>query len=209
MFLWQVRNVICQDCGFVFVSPCPTETCLKEYYEDSYEYFCGQELDYSIETRIQLIKKYNMKKKNTSYIEIGSNESSRFITELSKYVGEITTVELNTSCSKSFSSMQYLSKGKADIVTAYFVLEHVSNPKKFLTSCADCLHENGILILEVPNLYLYPLDPSGLLWWEHTNHFSPRSLSCIAALEGFDLLELSQEHCSRPFGFVAIFQKKK
>lgn len=202
---WDVRNVVCRNCGFAFVSPCPEEGFLEEYYEDSYEYYRGQKPDYSIKNRCGLISKYAPRK--ASYVEIGSNESTRFVTQLSKIVGRITTIEPNSSCKSTYNSIHSIRGKDADIVTAYFVLEHISNPKEFLGLCAECLKENGILILEVPNLYLYPADPAGLSWWEHTNHFSPHTLSSLAGSQGFRLIEVSQRYCSRPFGFAAVFAR--
>ena len=38
-------------------------------------------------------------------------------------------------------------------------------------------------------------------------HFSKNTLACIAAKQGFELLDSSTEWCSRPFGFVSIFRK--
>ena len=43
---------------------------------------------------------------------------------------------------------------------------------------------------------------------EHTNHFSPLSLASLARIEGFNLRRVSYHLCSRPFGFVGVFDRK-
>ncbi|HEY7772087.1 MAG TPA: hypothetical protein VIC26_02820, partial [Marinagarivorans sp.] len=61
--------------------------------------------------------------------------------------------------------------------------------------------------IEVPNLYLYPKDPAGLMLYEHVNHFSPTSLMALAGKCGLQPTDISLLKCSRAFGFVAVFQK--
>ena len=36
---WEVKNVVCKKCGFVFVSPVPDEKTLSEFYENQYDKF--------------------------------------------------------------------------------------------------------------------------------------------------------------------------
>lgn len=50
---WQfsVNNVICKDCGFVFVSPAPNASELERYYSDSLVAYSDQALDYDVDKR--------------------------------------------------------------------------------------------------------------------------------------------------------------
>lgn len=203
---WNVRNVVCRKCGFTFVSPVPLQKCLEEHYGDSFELSIGLKPDFSVEKRILLIKKYCNSRK-TAYLEIGSNHCPEFETELKKYVATISTMEINQSCQSSFKNTDEIPEKSADIVTAYFVLEHIPSPLRMLASCARVLKKNGFLIVEVPNLYIYPDDPAGLLLCEHVNHFSPTTLTAAAKLSGLELVEFSGSSCSRSFGFVAVYKK--
>lgn len=203
---WHVHNVICRNCGFAFVSPCPTQESLNSHYADSYELSINQGPDYSVPNRIKVISRYCRPDKSSSYLEIGSNKCPEFISSLSKIVGSIDTMEINESCVSSYRSLNDIKK-TADIVAAYFVLEHVPDPKSFLISCGKLLGNKSVLILEVPNLYIYSKDPAGLLLCEHTNHFSPLTLSKIAMMSGLEMVEVGIKDCSRPFGFVAVFKK--
>ena len=207
-YSWKVRNVICPNCGFTFVSPCPTEESLVEYYGDSFEYWKGQPLDYSIDSRLELLRKMVPTKPNLSFVEVGGNASGRFFSAISPLFAKYTNVEVNRSCDAAVSSLGSLPQNFADVLAAYFVLEHVPHPAEFLESCSNVLHDDGLLIVEVPNLYIYPLNPAGMVWWEHINHFSPLSLTSLAASKGLFLREFSYRLCSRPFGFVAVFSKK-
>ncbi len=206
-FLWKVTNVACRNCGFAFVSPSPTIDSLKEYYEDSFSLFSSKTVDYSIENRINIIKKYRAETRAKSYLEIGSNNCPEFISKVSTLFDRVETIEINNTCNSNYQSLNEVPHESIDIVTAYFVLEHIPKPKEFLLSIATILKSNGRLIIEVPNLYIYPKYPEGIFLYEHVNHFSPVSLSHLAKICGFNLVDISQINCSRPFGFVAIFKK--
>lgn len=215
-FLWNVRNVVCRNCGFAFVSPSPTEDALEEYYKDSFSIYSQQTVDFSIENRLHIITKclneIDMPRTCSpsgakTFIEIGSNNCPEFISKVNLLFDNTQTVELNDDCHSSYSSLYDIPNEKADVISSYFVLEHISAPKAFLESCARSLKPWGFLILEVPNLYLYPKDPAGIFLHEHVNHFSPISLTYLASLQGLSLKIISQKYCSRPFGFVAVFQK--
>ena len=207
--LWNVRNVICRFCGFGFVSPCPTQESLGEHYRDSFELSNSLKPDYSIEKRIHLIKKYAGTSGQSSYLEVGSNNCPKFTDSLKRIVRNISTLEINESCESSYNDVKNIPEKSADIIAAYFVFEHVPNPIELLGSYRNILSDNGVLIIEVPNLLIYPRDPAGLDLCEHVNHFSPYTLARIAENCGYEMIESSQSHCSRPFGFVSVFRKSE
>ena len=88
------------------------------------------------------------------------------------------------------------------ILPQSFILEHVAAVRPFLAECRRVLRPGGVMIVEVPDLMLYPEKIDALILHEHCNHFTPENLHHLAALEGFGLVETSHELCSRPFGFV-------
>ncbi|MGB7134988.1 MAG: class I SAM-dependent methyltransferase [Acidobacteriaceae bacterium] len=86
--------------------------------------------------------------------------------------------------------------GTCDVVTVFQVLEHVTDPKGFLTACARCLRPGGRLIVSTPNMrglmgYLtneilnYP--PHHMSWW------SEASLRALIADCGCETLRGWQE----------------
>lgn len=206
-YLWKVRNVVCRDCGFAFVSPVPTEVSLAEYYADCYSFWRGEAIEFSVENRLALLRRNIVPGSRPLFVEIGSNATEPFQQALSEYVGEYRCAELNNDCASDFESLQTLAPASVDILSAYFVLEHVTNPGEFLAQAARTLKEQGLLVIEVPNLYIYPINPAGIVWYEHTNHFSPRTLAAIAAGQGLELVEFSYQDCSRPYGFAAVFSR--
>lgn len=180
---------------------------LNEYYKDSFCRVEGQSLDYSIENRLGIYDKYFPFKKNV-YVEVGANLKTSFHKSLEKYFDNVTTVELNSSVQNDFNDFNDFPVGIADCVSHYFVLEHVPTINLFVKQCFDLLKDEGIMICEVPCLSLYPEIISALILFEHVNHFTPNSLEAIMVCRGFEMLEVSYEKCSRPFGFVAVLRKK-
>ena len=70
---------------------------------------------------------------------------------------------------------------KFDLITAHFVLEHVTDPVAVLTSLRHCLAPGGRLFLTVPD----PIsNPGDLLVADHLNHFVPASIGRMLVLAG-------------------------
>jgi SAM-dependent methyltransferase len=203
-YKFLVRNVICRACGFVFVSPVPNERSLASYYADSFCHWGGQALDYDIEKRIEFIRA--QRQGTELFLEVGSNQQGKFHDELKKIFAKVITAELNQSVESDYRSLDDMPY-RVDLVAHYFVLEHIPYVGRFLGKCHKVLKEDGVMICEVPDLSLYPNDISGLLLFEHMNHFSIETLSRIASRAGFQLQAHSIKSCSRGFGFTSAFVK--
>lgn len=205
IFRFHVTNVICPRCGFVYVSPVHTPAGLSEYYGDAYSSFEGQVPDYDTDKRLKFIDRVAAGRQ--LMVEIGSNQQGEFHNMSRSMFTRVETVEINDSVSSDHRSTRGLEQGSADLVAHYFVLEHVSRVKSFLNECAQLLRPNGVMIVEVPDIGLYPTDPVALGNFEHTSHFSPGILHELAMQCGFAALVTDHTSCSRPFGFVAAYEK--
>ena len=204
-FGFDVNNVICRNCGFVFVSPVFDEVDLGDYYKDSFSAFAGAAPDYDIEKRLTFLK--SVASQGELFVEVGANLQTRFHRDLEKTYGKVIIVEINDSVDSDHRSLAAMSDCSADVVGHYVVLEHIPRVLTFLKECARVLREGGVMICEVPDIRVYPQDPSALQLHEHTNHFSRQILRELAEQVGFVEISTSTEHCSRPFGFAAGFKK--
>lgn len=61
-----------------------------------------------------------------------------------------------------------IKQQKFDIISANHVLEHVMEPTLFIEQITDLLAENGILIIQVPDILTNPYD---LCIFDHVSHF--------------------------------------
>ena len=198
---FSVNNCICPDCGFVFVSPAPTNESLAAYYADSTTYF---KIDYDISKRVNVIERHA---KGGTYLELGAKEKSQFHQRLGGIFDRVITQELGTASSADLDSTDSIEPNTVDMVAHYFVLEHVPAVRSFLAECREMLKPSGVMIVEVPDLALYPDQIAALMLYEHTNHFTVSMLKQIAGQVGFELVEHSNTEASRPFGFSAVFRK--
>ena len=206
--MFEVRNVICKNCGFVFVSPAPDEFELIKYYNDSFTKHAEQSLDYNIEKRKKIILEF-VSRDSKTFLEVGSNSKSEFHTWLDSFFNDVITIEPNNSVESSYKDVGGELIGKFDCIAHYFVLEHIPDPQSFFEKYASILNDNGVMICEVPSLDLYSSYISPLILFEHVNHFTPSKLSEVAARAGLKMIFNSKEKCSRPYGFVAVFIKDK
>ena len=104
-------------------------------------------------------------------------------------------------------SLTSLKDGSADLIVTYYVFEHVVGLPDMLAQCRRVLADDGVLVIEVPDIGYYPHMLDAIALHEHVNHFSVRSLRALLARAGFRMTSLSREHASRKFGFVAAFEK--
>lgn len=211
-WLFENRIVICKNCGFSFLSPCHEADALSSYYSDSFARFGGQALDFSPEKRLAFIEKAMSHRgglKVEGVIELGGNAATSFQEGLKAAYGEVAAYEPNAECCSDFNDAGQVPSSAFDLLVHYFILEHIPDVRAFLRQCHRMLRTGGVMVLEVPDLRLYPSMIDALILHEHCNHFTPENLRHLAALEGFKMIEVSHEMCSRPFGFVAAFERLK
>jgi SAM-dependent methyltransferase len=204
-YRFDVNNVICRNCGFVFVSPVFDEADLDDYYEGSFGAFVDAAPDYDIEKRLTFLNE--VIGGGDLFVEVGANRPTEFHRLLKSIYREVRTVELNDSVTSDHRSLAEMPDACADVVAHYFVLEHLPQVRTFLKECARVLRDGGVMVCEVPDILVYPEDPSSLQLHEHTNHFSREVLCELAEQVGFVALSVSAEHCSRSFGFSVALRK--
>lgn len=204
-YLFNVSTVICKKCGFCFSSPVYNNNFLSKYYANGFSRCKDIMLPYAIEPRSTFLKKYSVP--DGILAEIGGDQADEFHNGLTGFFKKVINIELTADSGAEYDNITAMPANYVDVITHYDVLEHVPKITDFLMTCHSALKDNGWMICEVPNVRLYPRNLL-LLEYEHVNHFSPLTLSTIAAKCGFELVELGHL-CSRPFGFVAAYRKVK
>jgi hypothetical protein len=89
-----------------------------------------------------------------------------------------------------------------DLVSSYFVLEHVLSPVHFLSFCNRLCALSGIVCIEIPDIGSYVNDNSLsnlLYFYEHQSHFTKETIPILLERCGFELIEF-YPICSRQFG---------
>lgn len=194
---------ICKDCGFIFANPVIPQKEWNEYYNDMYVGFRSEEA-YSVDNRIELIKKY--KQSDSRIVEIGGNEQGLFSERLKNIYSEYCSYDINEAAGNTSKEVSQLSK--TDMLVSYCVLEHIADLDSFLNKCAELVEENGVFIVEVPNVDEYYRNASSLTFCEHINHFTPQSLTKLMNNYGFSLIEINKQCASREVVFAGIYRKQ-
>src|SRR3989337_3458415 len=72
-WMFKVHDVICPQCGFVFVSPSPSPDQLLEYYSETFVKYQEQQLDFAVSKRINFIKETVRPSFRTTFLELGAH----------------------------------------------------------------------------------------------------------------------------------------
>lgn len=73
---------------------------------------------------------------------------------------------------------------QSDVISFWHVLEHVSDPVKYIRSAKENLRKSGKIVIAVPNIDSFELKLFGKYWFHlspqyHIWFFSPKSMTCI------------------------------
>ncbi len=86
--------------------------------------------------------------------------------------------------------------GQRDLITAFHVTEHLSDPRAFLRKCHQSLRQDGRLLLRVPNVASWQALWFGSKWKgleppRHLYQFTPRALTLLLEQTGFTVVKSS------------------
>jgi len=209
----------CMDCGMVFVSPFPSEALLKNY---NLNYFVNAHGGYSknhilntfflgfARLRLIHIEKFLLKyKKNVfNVFEVGPGRGFFSKIWLDRYPGsKYFAYETDNSCFSSLKDLgvELINKDtdiSVDLVVMSHVLEHISNPIRFIKELTRGLKRGGVIFIEVPcqDWKYKTLDEPHLLFFEKD------SLHRLLKDLGFSDIEITYH--GRPIkslGLISLF----
>lgn len=204
--------VRCRECGLVFLHTLPDTSALSSFYNESYEVDFDRYLQ-GIRRRSEkiLLDLESRFPQRGKLLEIGSSYGG-FLAEAKRRGWNVTGIELSeksaeygrsklgvTICTGRLEDHFAKLKGQFDVVTAFHVIEHVSEPLEFLEKCRGLLRPGGLLFLKTPNIDSIAARMAGPLWqWldppAHLYLFSPPTLAALLRRAGLhtDKLETEQ-----------------
>lgn len=151
----------------------------------------------------KLLKKALIKNDVKSVLDIGcgTGEMIRYINEMKP---EINTIgidlsdiaikianDTNDKVNNQFIATDFFSfecGTKFDLISVIDVIEHVENDSKFVYKINNCLNQNGLLVISVPNLMAYwtKYDDAG----GHFRRYSKRELTNLLQSSGFKVVKI-------------------
>lgn len=203
----------CRGCENGFSFPLMTSEELEEYYPDDYNCykshkgFSGYIQKLRSGSDIRIIKNF-LKEKGKEIFEIGSG-SGLFLSLLTNKGYIVSGLEPNISgvrYAKKYFDLDlekcffedFQSSKKFDMILAFHVLEHFSDPVSALNKIKSLLKENGYLFLKVPRLDSWASKLYGKFWHgydlpRHRVHFTKKGLTDLLKKEGFETVKFKED----------------
>jgi len=198
----------CTNCGCAYMSPCPSEELLAEFYKISKnaEYWNEEIYPNTKNARIENIElprigmMYNAVHSFYNTGECPSLHQGTLLEVGAGYglFGEVIKKHINSN--SMFKSYEALDPYKAenykvtleqfdylensiDVIVAFEVIEHIFDPCKFLEICGKLLKPDGLIILTCPNVEGFDIallgDLSDTVDHEHINYFTIDSFNWL------------------------------
>lgn len=233
--------VVCNQCGFVYRNPVlnsdELETLYKRYEQDVFastdpdvyfDHIVSLPRDVSenwkkIDWLAGILKEQNKEGERPAVLDIGCGGGTLLHT-LCEHIplGDVCGVELNPAYAKlaarrlnaDIRNELYVSGAFErcfDLIVCTKVLEHVPDPRLFLTEMARDLSEDGFLFLEVPDVSdMYKLPPDNERFFiPHIYFFSVNTLDNLLLQTGFSVVETRVLTTPRNRSYLQIIAGKE
>lgn len=208
----------CDDCATIYMSPRPSEAVMADYYANSenYAYWAKYIFPASEAARREKIHKPWLQRvlgycdafgvARGTLLEVGPGFGTFAAVattsgEFSRVVAVEPTPELAQACRDR--GVEVINKriedlggevGRADVVVAFEVIEHLFEPRRFLENIFPLIAPGGLLIVSCPNGLGFDIAMLGAgalaVDAEHVNLFNPASLTCLLQDCGFEVLKV-------------------
>ena len=200
----------CLDCGLVFVHPFPETAGLSEHYDESYyKEWMGVQKEKRIgmwEKRLKRLETHCPKGRlldvgcgNGAFLELAQKSGWTVTgTEYSPYAAGYVKDNLVPDVFQGELFDAGYKDASFDAVTMWHVLEHVTDPKRYLKEVCRLLKPSGLLLLAVPNVNDYVMQAAYTvarfrrprLFSAHDRevhlfHFSARTIKALVEAAGF------------------------
>lgn len=199
----QLTTVVCKHCSLVFSNPVPSQEVYYSFYANDYERYYGKSTaskpHASVRPVIFSILEKFIDSKSSDYLEIGPGRGLTLYhaQKLFKSVMgvepsiDFTNILVNefklNVINNTFEEFMAAPHHAVDVVSMFHVLEHIYDPYTALMSIRDILRENGLIVIEVPNI-LKPFRNLDFyfLRFVHLYNFSPTSLKNLLVKCGYE-----------------------
>jgi SAM-dependent methyltransferase len=203
-----LRTTICRKCGLVWSNPRPSEEDVRRYYSSEYR------LDYkghSTPSMRHIARSgrgaLNRYRALAPYIKpgdrildagAGGGEAVYVLRKLGFDASGLEPDEqyarhareaLGVPVTTGFVQDAVIPAGSFDAVTMYHALEHVEDPSAILSRLRDWMVDQGVLLIEVPNVEAVCIAPAHRFHFAHFYHFNRDALEALGRKAGFEPVE--------------------
>ena len=200
----EVINVMCDNCGFVYFNPRPTQKLISDHYQFAssgttfHENTALSRSNILTHERIDFIIKHISPLQCGKLIDIGCG-SGDLLRRLDMPSWEKFGLDPTQKAAFDEDSMVQFQKGKIedlsglknayDTILCISSLEHYYNPSNAIKIFAKLLKYNGLLFIEVPNSLKPIRQISEFYSFEHLSHFTKHTISKLLNCHGLKIIE--------------------
>ncbi len=222
--IWEIAR--CYSCGLVFVKNIPSEDELKKTYgEDFFNDVQKSPLKGSIlnhnpsymnaRRRLKTIRKIGPQK--GKLLDIGCatgiflKATKSFYDgtglDISQYATDFAVQNLGVKayCGSIFDT--YFEARSFDVITMWDVIEHVTDPNKYIQKTSKIIRPGGLLVLSTGNIDSLMFKAQGKKWHllippMHLFYFNPNSIKRLLAQNGFNVIKISFDGQYTNIGYI-------
>lgn len=206
--------VRCNNCGFHFTNPIPSETAIGRYYK-SEDYISHSSSNtglinkaYNAVRKITLKRKVNLVQRlsrGKELLDIGAG-TGHFLSQVKAAGFTVQGLEPDTDArdfaAKHFDlhlepieTLSVIPNASKDVITMWHVLEHVYHLKRDLTELVRVLKIDGTLIIAVPNMNSWDAKQYKENWAaydvpRHLYHFQPETIQRLLSDFSMECVEM-------------------
>ncbi|MCF8196778.1 MAG: methyltransferase domain-containing protein [Polynucleobacter sp.] len=205
----SIKLLYCADCSLMQLDDPIVDADLYENYITLSNWKSQPQLNIQIEYLIN----NNLINKSSKVLEIGSNDGN-FLLELKKcgventigiepardaYISSINNQIRTINEFFNYDLAQSLKKEFADgfdLIVSRQSLEHITDLRETAKAIKYLLKQNGLLLIEVPDMSMSLTNRDYTIWDEHTNYFTLDTLKLFLQLCGCVLVHHNRQNFS-------------
>lgn len=218
----------CQNCGFRWLDPQPTDAELSKIYNDQYFLDEGEAEITELVNKLkratarlyleQLVQGDLSSTRGLSLLEIGcgmgdflveaqSKGYKVFGLEVTDHLVEFANRRLgSSSVQRGFIEASNFQKESFEIIAFFDVIEHVRNPLDFITRVHNLLRKSGKVYIVTPTLDSWSAKLLGKNWMEykveHLSYFNKKSITLLLEKTGFHKIRFHSNHKILNFDYI-------
>jgi 2-polyprenyl-3-methyl-5-hydroxy-6-metoxy-1,4-benzoquinol methylase len=205
---YPLRTTICRGCGMVWSNPRPAEQQVRRYYSAEYRLEYKGRSSPSMRhvarsgrgalDRYRTLASYLSPGDRILDVGAGSGEVVYVLRQLGFDAAGLEPNEeyalhareaLAVPVTTGFVQDMPFSRGSFNVVTMYHALEHVEDPSDVLSRVRRWLTEDGLLLIEVPNVESRCIAPWHRFHFAHFYNFNRATLEGLGRKTGFEPLQ--------------------
>lgn len=210
--------VKCRRCGLIYINPRLKDSEILKGYSDAYDPLFVSQVKAREKTftdKLKLIEKFYPKKgkildigtASASFLYSAKNRGWQvFGCEPSKWMVNWAKENYNIKVDQGDVFKQKYKKNSFDVITLWDVIEHTTDPSKVIEKCSDLLKDDGLFIVNYPDIGSFVSRLMGRKWLfltsVHLYYFTPKTIRKMLSKKDFDVVLIRPHMQKLQIGYI-------